>query len=335
MAHEDTFHRLIDYLRISITDRCNLRCIYCMPDEGIPSRSHDEILRYEEIETIARAAAGLGIIRIRLTGGEPLARLGVVDLVRMLAQIPGIEDLSMTTNGTLLSRYAQPLAQAGLQRVNVSLDTLSAERFRRITRRGELRDVLEGLDVARAAGLEPVKVNTVVIRGINDDEVVELASWALDGEWTLRFIEWMPIGDAAQAAQGIVTAKEIRARIEAALGKFEPARADAGAGPARYVHLPGKPGKIGFITPISEHFCDRCNRLRLTADGQLRLCLLNDREIDLRTPLRAGAGIAEIEDLIAQGIQQKPQQHTLAGGACAMPDAATAQPSRQMSQIGG
>jgi cyclic pyranopterin phosphate synthase len=335
MTNEDSFHRLIDYLRISITDRCNLRCIYCMPEEGIPSRLHDEILRYEEIETIARAAAELGITRIRLTGGEPLARLGVVDLVRMLAQIPGIEDLSMTTNGTLLSRYAQSLAQAGLNRVNVSLDTLSAERFRRITRRGDLHDVLEGLDAARAAGLEPVKINTVIIRGVNDDEVVALARWALDRGWTLRFIEWMPIGDAAQAAENTITAQEIRAQIEAALGKAEPVQADVGTGPARYVRLPGKPGKIGFITPISEHFCDRCNRLRLTADGQLRLCLLNDREIDLRTPLRAGAGIAEIKELIALGIQQKPRQHYLHDAAHASPDAATAQPTRQMSQIGG
>ncbi len=331
MAHLDAYNRPISYLRISVTDRCNLRCIYCMPPEGVPWRPHDQILRYEEIEVIVRAAAALGISKVRLTGGEPLVRLGIVDLVRSIACVPGIDDLAMTTNGLLLSRYAAVLAEAGLQRVNISLDTLRPERFRRITRRGRLEDVLDGMDAARQAGLDPIKINTVVIRGMNDDEVVDLARRTMDAGWNVRFIELMPVGNGVLAEGGwrerVVTAREIRDRIETALGKLEPAKMSVGGGPARYYRLPEAEGTLGFITPISEHFCYRCNRLRLTADGQLRPCLLSDEEIDLRTPLRAGADVEQIKGLLLQGIERKPMNHHL--DECRRPE------GRVMSEIGG
>ena len=331
MAHVDAYNRPISYLRISVTDRCNLRCIYCMPLEGVPWRPHAEILRYEEIETIVRAAADLGISKVRLTGGEPLVRPGIVDLVRMLARIPGVDDLAMTTNGILLPRYAAPLAEAGLQRVNVSLDTLRPERFERITRWGHLEDVLAGMEAAQRAGLEPIKVNTVVIRGMNDDEVVDLARKTLEAGWNVRFIELMPVGNGGLVddrwRERVVTAQEIRGRIEAALGELEPAKVSAGGGPARTYRLPGAQGTLGFITPISEHFCYRCNRLRLTADGQLRPCLLSDQEIDLRAPLRQGAGVEQIKELLLKGIERKPMRHHL--DECERPV------DRVMSEIGG
>ena len=353
MAHLDAYNRPISYLRISVTDRCNLRCIYCMPPEGVAPRSHEEILSYEEIATIVRAAADLGISKIRLTGGEPLVRLGLVDLVHMIAQTPGVDDLAMTTNGLLLSRYAAALAEAGLQRVNISLDTLRPERFRHITRRGRLEDVLAGMEAAQAAGLAPIKINTVVIRGMNDDEVVDLARKTMEAGWNIRFIEMMPVGNGVLADGGwrerVVTAEEIRHNVEAALGELEPAKASgstergsaeahpkpprrglaevAGSGPARTYRLPGARGTLGFITPISEHFCYRCNRLRLTADGQLRPCLLSDQEINLRTPLRQGAGVAQIKGLLLQGIERKPMRHHL--------DEWRRPGNRVMSEIGG
>jgi cyclic pyranopterin phosphate synthase len=332
MAHLDAYDRPISYLRLSVTDRCNLRCIYCMPPQGVASRAHGDILRYEEIETIVRAAAELGITKVRITGGEPLVRLGIADLVRTIAHIPGIDDLAMTTNGVLLARHAQELADAGLHRVNISLDTLDPQRFRRITRRGELADVLDGIHAARQAGLRPIKVNTVVIRGLNDDEVVELAAKTLDAEWwNIRFIELMPVGNGELMSRSwerlVVTAREIRQKIESELGELKPAGMRTGGGPARYYRLPGARGTLGFIAPVSEHFCYRCNRLRLTADGQLRPCLLSDQEVDLRTPLREGADTDQIKELIVEGIRRKPMRHRLEEHV--LPE------SRAMSEIGG
>jgi cyclic pyranopterin phosphate synthase len=331
VAHVDAYNRPISYLRISVTDRCNLRCIYCMPPQGVSKHPHAEILSYEEVETVVRTAADLGITKVRLTGGEPLVRPGVIDLVRMLARVEGIDDLAMTTNGILLSNYAQALVQAGLQRVNVSLDTLRPERFRRITRCGELEDVLIGIKAAHEAGLEPVKINTVVARGMNDDEVIDLARKTVDPGWHLRFIELMPIGNGGAVNEAwqsqVVTADEIRQQIERALGRLQPAKASVGDGPARYYHLPDAKGTVGFITPISEHFCYQCNRLRLTADGHLRPCLLSDYEIDLRTPLRNGADEKQIRTLILQGIENKPLRHHL--------DECRAPKGRVMSEIGG
>jgi cyclic pyranopterin phosphate synthase len=331
VAHVDAYNRPISYLRISVTDRCNLRCVYCMPPDGVPWRAHEHILRYEEIETVVRAAAELGVSKVRLTGGEPLVRRGIADLVRALAHIPGIDDLALTTNGILLARYASELAEAGLQRVNVSLDTLRAGRFRRITRSGRLEDVLEGMAAARQAGLTPIKINTVVIRGMNEDEVVDFARRTLGTECHIRFIELMPVGNGGLVddtwQQKVVTAGEIRGEIEAALGELVPERASVGGGPARTYRLVGARGTLGFITPVSEHFCYHCNRLRLTADGQLRPCLLSDHEIDLRTPLRQGAGVAQIKALLLRGIGSKPLQHHL--------DERSRPENRVMSEIGG
>lgn len=331
MTHLDAYNRPISYLRISVTDRCNLRCVYCMPPEGMPWVPHEDILTYEEIETVVRAAADLDISKVRLTGGEPLVRLDIVKLVRMLARVSGVDDLAMTTNGILLSRYASRLAEAGLQRVNISLDSLQPKRFRSITRGGRLEDVLEGMEAARRAGLEPIKINTVVIRGMNDDEVVDLAGRTMETGWNLRFIELMPVGNSGwlgdEWTEKVVTAEEIRPRVESTLGTLEPAKVSAGGGPARYYRLPGAQGTLGFITAISDHFCYRCNRMRLTADGQLRPCLLSDEEIDLRGPLRRGAGVAEIKELLLKGVESKPRRHHLAES--------NRPKKRSMSQIGG
>ncbi len=331
MVHLDEYSRAINYLRVSVTDRCNLRCTYCMPLEGVPWQPHSSILSFEEIETIVRAAAQLGISKVRLTGGEPLVRLGMVELVRMLACVPGVEDLAMTTNGTLLAQYAADLRQAGLMRVNVSLDTLRAERFHSITRLGRLEDALAGIAAAYEAGLQPVKVNTVVVRGVNDDEVLDLALKTVAEGWNVRFIEWMPVGENAPAgvdwSSRVVTGEEMRQTIEAHFGPLVPAQASVGNGPARYYRIAGAKGTLGFITPISEHFCVHCNRLRLTADGQLRPCLLSDQEIDLRTALRQGAGVEEIKELLLEAIQSKPREHHLT--ECLQPE------KRAMSQIGG
>ncbi len=282
----DAYERPIQYLRVSVTDRCNLRCVYCMPEEGVPLLAHEEILRNEEIVRIVRIAVELGFSHIRLTGGEPLVRRGIVNLVADLARIPGLDDLSMTTNGVLLKDHAEALARAGLRRVNISLDTLRPERFRRITRWGDLEDVLEGRKAALAAGLRPVKINVVVVRGLNDDEVVDIARLTLEPDWHIRFIEVMPLGAGIHwAGDGVVPSAEIRHRIEAALGPLTPVYGDVGVGPARYYRLPGAEGTIGFISAVTEHFCHYCNRLRLTSDGRLLPCLLSSATIDLRTPL--------------------------------------------------
>jgi cyclic pyranopterin phosphate synthase len=328
LPYRDDFGRAINYLRVSITDRCNLRCIYCMPADGVKKRSHGDILRYEELALIIRAAAELGICKVRLTGGEPLARLGLPKFVRMVAATRGIDDLAMTTNGTLLARHAAALAEAGLQRVNVSLDTLRPDRFRQITRRGRIDDVWAGIEAARAAGLTPIKINMVVVRGLNDDEVSDFARRTVSDGWHVRFIELMPIGaNVDWAGNGAVPVPEIRTRLETEMGLLEPVHGPTGNGPARYYQLPGARGTIGFISALSDHFCSTCNRLRLTADGRLRPCLMSEQEIDLRTPLRDGAGLEAVKALLAQAIQRKPQRHHL--------DEATSPRDRTMAQIGG
>jgi cyclic pyranopterin phosphate synthase len=302
-----------------------------MPGDGIPLCPRHEILTYEEIETVVRAAAEIGITKVRVTGGEPLVRADIVDLIRMVAGVPGIDDLAMTTNGILLSQYARASASAGLKRVNVSLDSLRPERFRRITRVGRLEYVLQGMKAAREAGLKPVKINTVVMRGTNDDEVLDFARKTMHEDWNVRFIELMPVGCGGSVddrwRERVVTAQEVRDKVEAVLGQLEPAKVSMGDGPARYYRLPGAQGTLGFITPISDHFCYRCNRMRLTADGQLRPCLLSDQEIDLRTPLRQGARVEEIIALLLKGVESKPQRHHL-------PESDGPE-KRAMSQIGG
>jgi len=325
----DNFGRPINYLRVSITDRCNLRCVYCMPPEGVSHRDMREILTFEEIETVVRAAAELGISKVRLTGGEPLVRLGVVDLVGMLAQVPGVDDLSMTTNGTLLAGTAAALAQAGLNRVNISLDTLRPDRFERITRRGQLDDALAGIEAAKAAGLNPVKVNMVVMRGFNEDEVVEFARLTVDEGWHVRYIEMMPIGSgSAWSAETCVPISEIQQWITDAMGPLRPAKMKQGNGPARYYRLPNAAeGTIGFISPITEHFCHACNRLRLTADGRLRPCLLANTELDLRAVLREDGGLESVRRSLQEAIHLKPPKHHLEENA--------APQGRTMSEIGG
>ncbi len=325
----DSFQRPLNYLRISVTDRCNLRCIYCMPSEGIPLMSHEDILSYEEICIIAQAAAELGIVKVRLTGGEPLVRARVTNLLAMLARIEGIDDISLTTNGVLLQRYADELKSAGLRRVNVSLDSLRSDRFHRITRVGDLDDVLRGIEAARQAGLNPVKTNTVVMRGTNDDEVLDFARLTIEGEWHVRFIEYMPFFNEVQRStfnvqRLLVPVSEMKQRIET-LGELEPSLS-SGGGPAKYFRLPGARGTIGFISPVSEHFCRACNRLRLTADGKLRPCLFSDEEIDLREPLRRGATADDIKRLIQEAASRKPEGHKLRAGITC---------ERFMVQIGG
>jgi len=317
----DSFQRGISYLRISVTDRCNLRCVYCMPSEGVPLLSHEDILTFEEIQTVARAAVDLGINKIRLTGGEPLVRLGMPDLVRMIADIPGIKDISMTTNGTLLERYAEELVKAGLHRVNVSLDTLKYDRFKRITRKGDLSATLKGIETARKAGLNPVKINMVPMSGINEDEIVDFARMSLEPGWHVRFIELMPTNRDA----GFVPSHILRQQITA-LGNLEPVHGVRGNGAARYFHLPGAKGTIGFISPVSEPFCSECNRLRLSATGQLYPCLFSNEGIDIRTPLRNKAGVDEIKSLITRAIAGKPQNHRFVAGV---------QEHTRMSRIGG
>ncbi len=333
----DSCHRPINYLRISVTDRCNLRCVYCMPAKGIDLISHVDILSYEEIATIASAAAKLGISKIRLTGGEPLVRLHLSDLVTKLAEIPEIDDISLTTNGLLLQKYAVELKQAGLNRVNVSLDSLDADKFERITRFHKLEDVLQGITAAREAGLTPVKINVVVMRGINDDEITDFARLTVTDGWHVRFIELMPFAtdnppechskDMIELSdRQYISIDEVKERITA-LGPLEPSSSVKGNGPAKYYTLPGANGTIGFISPVSEHFCFNCNRIRLTADGKIRPCLLSEKEFDIRPLLRDGIPQEELSRAITEAIMAKPRQHHLASGSRPK--------GRSMSQLGG
>jgi cyclic pyranopterin phosphate synthase len=323
----DRFGRNIHYLRISLTDHCNLRCVYCMP-EDMTFRPNAELMQDEELLLLVRLFAGLGFDKFRLTGGEPTVRAHIVDLVRGIAQTPGVRSLSMTTNGVLLSRLAQPLAEAGLQRVNVSLDTLDPHKFRRVTRWGKLEEVWQGILAAEAAGLTPIKLNAVVVRGYNEPDVVDLARLTYEHPWQVRFIEMMPFAGATELQlKQVVTAAEIQARIEAALGPLEVMNGGALDGEARLFKLPGALGEVGFISSVTLPFCASCTRARLTADGRLRLCLLREGEVDLLTPLRAGATLEDLRQIILEGIWQKPWGHGLAEGVIPL--------NRVMSEIGG
>ena len=317
----DLFGRVVNYLRISVTDRCNLRCVYCMPAQGIPWRPREEILRHEEIVRVVEVAAGLGIQRLRLTGGEPLIRAGLPALVAALARIPGIEEISLTTNGVLLASLAEPLVEAGLSRVNVSLDTLQPERFARITRFGRFDQVWRGIEAAERAGLTPLKLNMVVIRDLNDDELETFARLTLRRPWHVRFIELMPVGNQGEwgedfpgAGRRSVPVAEMRARL-APLGELLPVNGLRGNGPAQTYRLPGAAGTVGFIAPVSQHFCAGCNRLRLTSDGRLRPCLLRDGEVDLAPALRDGADLLQLQALILQAVLAKPKGHQLSDRA--------------------
>jgi cyclic pyranopterin phosphate synthase len=325
----DEFARDINYLRISVTDRCNLRCVYCMPPEGVSLAERDTILRNEEFLTIIRAAVRTGIRKIRLTGGEPLVRKGIVDLVREIGSIPAIDDIALTTNGVLLPQFAYPLKKAGLRRVNISLDTLKPERFREITRNGEIGQVWAGIRAAGRAGLKPVKLNVVVIRGFNDDEIMDFVNLTQKLPLHVRFIELMPIGASDHwAADKMITVSEIRSIITTGGVGLEPAKPVAGNGPAKYYRVPGAAGTVGFISAISDHFCGNCNRLRLTSEGQLRPCLQSPVEVDLRTPVRAGCSEDELAALINRTVAAKPEKHT-------MVTRGWDDNNRMMSQIGG
>ncbi len=319
----DSSQRNINYLRISVTDRCNLRCIYCMPETGVKWIAHNEILTYEEIATVVRIGADLGMNKIRITGGEPLTRAELPKLIKMLSETNGVDEISLTTNGILLKEQVLALKDAGLRRINISLDTFKQERFSQITRLGNLQDVLDGIDAAKDAGLNPVKIDMVVINGVNDDEIIDFARKTYEQGWHIRFIELMPLSNI----KGIIPAKEIRSRIET-LDKLETASAPMGNGPARYYRLPGAKGTIGFISPVTEPFCSWCNRLRLTSYGQLCSCLLSDEGVDLRKPLRNNnLPEDEIRRLILELIASKPAHHDLAVDNLTL--------SRKMSQIGG
>ncbi len=323
----DQYGRHIHYLRISLTDACNLRCVYCMP-EHMTFKRREELLTDEEILRLVRVFADLGVDKIRLTGGEPTIRPRLVELVRRIKSTPGIKELTMTTNGLLLPELALPLKQAGLDRVNISLDTLNPEKFRAITRWGRLEDVMAGIHAAEAAGLEPIKLNCVVTRGFNEEDVVDLARLTLIHPWEVRFIELMPFGDVADFAQSaVVPSRETRARIEAALGPLEEIPGYDLRDPARPFRLPGAQGRIGFIDTISNPFCEGCGRIRLTADGKLRLCLLRDREVDLLAPLRAGESDEALKRIIVDAVYHKPWGHGLARNIIPK--------ERVMSQIGG
>lgn len=307
---KDNFFRVIDYLRLSVTDRCNLRCIYCMPADGVVPFDHSDILSYEEIIRIVKIAAGLGVRKVRITGGEPLTRKNLAFLISSIRKIEGIEDLSMTTNGILLEQYARAIADAGLDRVNISLDSFNAVRYKEITRGGDLNAVLRGLEAAVKAGLSPIKINMVPLRGVNDDEIEHFARMTLSSEYHVRFIEFMPTGSIdTWGPEKYITTGEMQDIIQR-ISPLTPLRVRKN-GPSKYYRLEGAEGVIGFISALSHHFCGDCNRLRLTSEGKLRPCLFSETEIDLRTPIRTGASDSEIERLLRLSIEVKPEGHNM------------------------
>jgi len=324
---QDRFQRTINYLRISVTDRCNLRCQYCMPEEGIPLIGHEDILRYEEILRLVKVYSQAGISKVRITGGEPLIRKGIVDFVASLAELPGIKDLSMTTNGVLLRKFARPLKDAGLKRINISLDTLQPEKFKLITRRDKFQEVWSGIEEALTVGLSPVKLNVVTINGTNHDEVKDFAQITQQLPLTVRFIEYMPAGKDQWNLDFVLTTAEIIKEIQR-IGELIAVKEDSDLGPAvRYRFQKGQ-GEIGFISSVSSHFCDRCNRIRLTADGHIRTCLFSDAEIDLKPLLRNGCSDDKLLEMLRKALAEKPKQHhidTIRFKKC----------QRTMSAIGG
>lgn len=324
----DSYNRSISYLRISVTDRCNMRCMYCTT-RFTTHLSHNDILSYEEIRRVVEVGVGLGVKRVQLTGGEPMARPDISALVRLLSTIPGLEEITMTTNGSLFGdgRVLRELRDAGLKRVNISLDTLREDRFKQITGTDKFGEVVNGISLARASGLNPVKI-TVPMQGINDDEIVDFARKTIDEGWNVRFIEYMPIANPGVGLNiQAVPSLQVREVIEKALGRLEAYYDTRGGGPAKYYRLPDAPGTIGFIGAISECFCDTCNRIRLTADGHLRPCLLSGEEVDLKAILRGTCDGAEIQEAFRQVVAMKGEHHNLGQGVVVA--------DRQMWQIGG
>lgn len=302
---KDTLGRNINYLRISVTDRCNLRCMYCMPEDGICKKEHDDILSLEEIYEAVKACSALGISKVRITGGEPLVRKGLTDLISGISALDGIKEIALTTNGILLEQYASELKAAGLNRVNVSLDTLNEEKYSYITRGGKLKDVLRGIKIAEDVGLQPVKLNTVLIGGFNDDEIEDFAAFTANRAVDVRFIELMPIGQAGHwAKKHFISNGTVLERVK----ELEPVPGDDPSSPAKYYKLPGALGKIGLINPISHAFCGSCNRIRLTADGKFKPCLHSEEEIDVKAAIR---NKQNLQDIIIESINRKPVQHGL------------------------
>jgi cyclic pyranopterin phosphate synthase len=314
---QDVFGRQITYVRVSVTDRCNLKCVYCIPKD-MEWVERAEILSFEEIARLVGILARMGVRKVRLTGGEPTVRQDLPRLVGLIRGLPGIEEISLSTNALLLAPLAPALRRAGLDRVNVSLDSLDPERFRAITRGGEIGKVLEGIRAAEEEGLHPIKINVVAMRGLNDDEIETFALRTRERPWHVRFIEMMPLlGNQDEQPVRFLSTDEIRSRLEA-IDALVPEAPPVGNGPATYFRYAGAPGSIGFITPLSHNFCDRCNRVRLTARGHLRLCLFGDDEIDLRTPMRdEGASDAAIEAIVRASMDVKPERHHLERGASA------------------
>ncbi len=324
-ALRDQFGRSIEYLRISVTDRCNFRCLYCMPETGMQWLPKNEILSYEEIASVVAQLAPLGLRRLRITGGEPTIRPQIHELIRMLRSIPEITDIALSTNGVRLPEIASLLHESGLDRINMSVDSLRNERIVQIARRSLSFDPVASAIAAQSAGLDPIKLNTVVMRGINDDEIEDLARLTLTHPWHVRFIELMPVGDLrALTWEHVVPSDEILARLAAVAPLTPSAGPEKGNGPAAYYQWPGAAGTIGVITPMTHTYCASCNRVRLTATGKLRTCLFGDHEVDLRTPLRAGV---PLESFFRQALANKPKEHELLqmkiGGL------------RALSQVGG
>lgn len=320
--------RTINYLRLSVTDRCNLRCLYCMPDEGIDFVPHSDILSYEEMLHLVRISVEGGIRKVRLTGGEPLVRKDFISFLRSLSAMENLKEVTLTTNGVLLKQYAAAIKDCGICRINVSLDSLKPERFFQITRRDLFHKVWEGIEEAERMSFHPIKINVVAMKGINDDEVLDFAHLTMEKPFHVRFIEFMPIGKNNNwKPERFITTGEVLNRIRV-LGELEPLQHHATDGPAERFRIKGAKGEVGFISPVSNHFCGTCNRLRLTADGRLRGCLFSDREIDVKAPLREGRGDDYLAGLLRLAIVEKPE-----GPGCA-----ASRPRkciRQMSSIGG
>ena len=325
----DRFGRVHRDLRVSVTDRCNIRCVYCMPAEGVEFRPHSAILTFEEIERFVRVAAGLGVSKLRITGGEPLVRRGILGLIEMLAGVPGITDLAMTTNGVLLAEYAQGLKAAGVQRLNISLDTLNREKFQQITRRDELTRVLQGIEAACRAGFQRIKLNALAIRGQTETDIVPLARFARDHGLELRFIEFMPLdADHGWQSQRVLSGEEILQVLREHVGPLEPLPPDPPSAPATEYRFLDGGGRVGVIASVTEPFCDRCNRLRVTSEGKVRNCLFSVQEWDARELLRNGGTDDELAQLLHEAVRAKKRAHGTDSGDFASPE-------RVMYQIGG
>lgn len=323
-------NRLINYLRISITDRCNFRCRYCVPASAFSVIPHDRIARYEEILRITRLACDLGITKVRITGGEPFVRKDIMSFLGRLAAIEALKDIAITTNGSLLTKEKiDGLIRLGIKRLNFSLDTLTPHKFTAITGRNRFHQVWDAILSAHRSGMAPIKINAVALRGFNDDEILDIAGLTLTYPFHIRFIEYMPMGDSDVERQQQILTDEIRQTIQSGLGPLAPVKRSPNAGPAKTFQLPGAKGIVGFITPISSHFCSECNRLRLTSRGTLRPCLLNDYEKDILTPLRTNATDDELKAIIQSALKRKPLAHNLEMGA------AKDIPVSHMTSIGG